>query len=1379
MDSSTYTYAQSSYGTRYSTPATTETQLHRPQRARADHYDLFLLIQDMLRSDERAILEFPIDEWGRDDAWSFSLGAGGFSSVSRRIAKSRWGNRSVMAYKRIRPVFTYDGEVDDGAALAQFIDEVKALAAPELRSHPNINRLRGVSFETQSHRPDGTLFPVLISDPSPLGNLLQFIQDPVRIVEGPFWECCLDVARGLQALHNNMCIHGDVKCENVLVFPSAGLEGRKFVAKLTDFGCSMALDAIEPYTYTRMRGATPPYDAPESDSMIQRELLPFTDVYSYGLLVWRVAIDGADPFNHHRYRSSTGEGAASINHAAIREDKYNEATLSLALSAIYDTVLGLEAATADSLGEVLTIALSADPAERSLTRVSDIFERRKSFFERRLFGLTPTAGRYLREFIKHDTGEMRELAHSQYGVAAWSRIPPRAHHFYHITHKYGSIDGDFRGFGLSRLSPLADCVREVLLAIENVYISCGRPAPSIGHRDPMPSSDAGPNLDGAVNSVLAVSTTGILEAVEVAGTCRDERLFTQLTDRLQASIQGFRQVAHFMGAFLGSVSGPKRAPTPNTLQTFNQTLATSTHGLYDRPDGLAATDTIVMTNEDSPKPLSGGFKPSSSLDFHLLSTCQLPVVLQEQLFRDVSSRARQANTIDFQVVAMEEAICYSIGFGVKQDHARSLTIIKECCGLGYGPAQEALLRLHDALGFPVPADVLAAPWYKIREEGQEDALSTSATAAEEVVDGPAKSLRGLGELSISDTPPHGDTMVIAACRAGNLGLVHALLNEGIDCRATNSFGESALHWVWKLDATSIRSIVPRLIHSGADPNAVAREHPSSTPHGPYPLVEGTALHRAVAQGNKTAVSELIRHGASANLAAGPVFFHNGHSQHLDPVQLACTWHDADIIETLLDANPLYPVNADKSGGLGLLHFVIQCQSTAERMARHGSNQPFALQATIDLLLSLGCTNKVASDGLTVLQQAVGGDSLDVLEYVTEIDTFMENIDEIVAGKSALHRAIASGNRDKFELLIRHGANVLQRPTVSNVLDFAIKLAPGKHYFVKRILDLGGQAITQHDKNHALVASLKESQWDLADYLLGIGANVNGFSCNHQSAMNTRFTVFGDVLSGGNTTGILQALDIILPLAEKHGQQPEFIVAPDLHQSALHVTAGKIIFHDKDEAARIYKTLLTMFPEPEHLEARESRGYSALHMAISTRNAVAVRALIDAGADVNSMALIEGSPAGPSTKDLVFAQIFSRESVYKLDVDVRNAGDRALEQIFRIYREDCRARAAKRSTTLRAQQRPYASARDRRVMAFVEVLSLLPESLKHDDLEIMGRMITAMAVGEDKQFLRDIDLGIQEIARLVQWSGIEMVRFLRYQGRDRLRHLGIWDDYIDD
>ncbi|KAL3442876.1 hypothetical protein BJX65DRAFT_312336 [Aspergillus insuetus] len=1211
-----------------------------------------------------------------------------------------------MAYKRIRPVFDDDGRLDDAAALAQFIDELKALSAPDVRSHPNINRLRGIAFETQSHRSDETLYPVLMSDPSPLGNLLDFVQDIIRMVDGPYWECCLDVAHGLQVLHASNFIHGDVKCENVLVFPSAEFEGRKFIAKLTDFGCSMDLSTMEPNTYTKLRGATPLYDAPESDRLIQRELLPFTDVYSYGLLVWRVAIDGADPFTHRRYQFGAEQEAAIAKQAQIREDKRSETILSIALSAIYDTSLGLEADTADGLGEVLPIALSSNPAERDLGRILDVFERRKRTFDRRLFGLSSPNGRYLREFIKHDNGHMRELVHERHGISVWSKVPPKAHHFYHITHNYGSIDAEFRGFGLSRLSPFADCVRELLLAVEHIYTHVGRSAPEMGKIHPMPSIDLGPNLGDSINSVVNFLTVGGPEAIAVAGTCGNRRVFEQLTEPLQTGINRWQQVNNSMLVLINSILPSQRPPSLRSAEDIDEDAFGSVRGLYDRPGAVAAADTMVMINEDTTM-LLHNYKLSTSLDFQLLSTCRLPAALQGQLFKAISSRAsrKQANT---QVALMEEAICYSTGFGVPQDHVKSLSIIREQCDLAYKSAQEALPRILDALGFLEPENILAAPWYK-----RKSAAVTSQPIYADVSVDQIGGLISLDKLSINDS------------------------RDGC------------------IDRKDI-----------------------SAPYGAASLAAGTALHRAVGHGDKTAVLELIRRGASIDQETGPIYFHIRRPRHMDPVQLACSWHEAEIIEVLLDANPFYPVNADGSGRINLLYFAIQCQNTAARMARHGSNQYFALMATIDLLLSRGCTNHVDNDGLTVLQLAVGSASLDVFDYITSVDRFMESINELVGGRSALHLAIASGSSHKFDLLIHKGANVLQPPARGHILDFAITIAPGNDYFAKRILELSGTSTTQSDMHQALKAALRTSQWDLADYLLGIGASVNGLFDQGRAFPNIRYTVFGAVLNSGSPTRILKALDAIITLAEKHGQRLEFIVSREYQVSALHLAAAELFFHQKYEAARIYSTLFTIFPGKHHLEARDIKGWTTLHTAISCRNVVAVRALIDAGADVNAMANIEGSPAGPSTKDLLFAQPFAREPIYNVHVDTRKAGDRALEQMFKIYREDPRARCAKRSTTLRAEQRLQASRRDRRVMDFVQVLSLLPGSLARDNIWIMSRFLAAVAVGDGKEWLHTFKLGLQEIARRVQWSGIERVRFLSHQGMEKLKQMGLWEDYND-
>lgn len=570
-----------------------------------------------------------------------------------------------------------------------------------------------------------------------------------------------------------------------------------------------------------------------------------------------------------------------------------------------------------------------------------------------------------------------------------------------------------------------------------------------------------------------------------------------------------------------------------------------------------------------------------------------------------------------------------------------------------------------------------------------------------------------------------------------------------------------------------------MIQKGADPNAIASENALLDSNTPFSLVRGTALHYAVARGSKETVRELIRGGASVSQAGGPVFFYKGQCLSLDPIQLACTWHEAELLEMLLDSAPFYPVNAETSGTVGLLYFAIQCQSTHHRMARHGSNLYFRLQETIRLLLSRGCSSVLDKNGLTALQLAVTCDSPDILEYILVDDTFDNDINTIVGGMSALHLAISKGKRATFELLIRNGANSLQPPIPGHPLDFAIRIARGNDYFVKQILELGGQSITQTGRNKALSTALREGQWELADFLLEKGAYINGLT-HPSGSTKWNFTVLGNVLQTGDAGKTIQMLERILTLAAKHNQKLFFIVFPDFHESALHVTAGHLFLHDKHETARLYSMLLDIFPGNTHLEARNLKGWTPLHTAISARNVVAVRTFLDAGADVNSLTHIEKSPVGPSAKDMVFAQLFSRESYYELNTSSRNDGDRALEQLFKIFREAPVAGRAKRSITLRAAQRENYSPRRRKVANVVDVLSLLPHQLPRVAPETtMAALLNNMKVGDSEEFIRDLKLDPLEVARNVQWSGLERVRFLRQEGINILKVLGLLEDYLDD
>ncbi|KAJ9143934.1 hypothetical protein NKR19_g6660 [Coniochaeta hoffmannii] len=103
-------------------------------------------------------------------------------------------------------------------------------------------------------------------------------------------EFCRDIAEGLYALHLCGVVHGDVKPENILVFPREGKRDA-FMVKLTDFGHSVleqdGLDALPAFT--------PLWCAPEATqraSMTFQDMVA-TDCYSYGFVVLSILIGRA------------------------------------------------------------------------------------------------------------------------------------------------------------------------------------------------------------------------------------------------------------------------------------------------------------------------------------------------------------------------------------------------------------------------------------------------------------------------------------------------------------------------------------------------------------------------------------------------------------------------------------------------------------------------------------------------------------------------------------------------------------------------------------------------------------------------------------------------------------------------------------------------------------------------------------------------------------------------------------------------------------------------------------------------------------------------------------------------------------------------------
>lgn len=71
----------------------------------------------------------------------------------------------------------------------------------------------------------------------------------------------IDIAGGLQYLHNMGLIHGDLKCNNILL-QSTRADARDFCCKITDVGCSRLLSASKEAILTGTYGV-PTHAAPE------------------------------------------------------------------------------------------------------------------------------------------------------------------------------------------------------------------------------------------------------------------------------------------------------------------------------------------------------------------------------------------------------------------------------------------------------------------------------------------------------------------------------------------------------------------------------------------------------------------------------------------------------------------------------------------------------------------------------------------------------------------------------------------------------------------------------------------------------------------------------------------------------------------------------------------------------------------------------------------------------------------------------------------------------------------------------------------------------------------------------------------------------------
>jgi serine/threonine protein kinase len=292
-------------------------------------------------------------EFAEETRPSFEQSLGRGSSFIVRNAKLP-GDTSAqppVVYKRCR------AGVDRRTRMNSILREVRILSQPEMRSHSNIVKLKGIAWEQDDD--SETTWPMLVLERAPFGDLSYFLKkDPLNIdVRTAF---CFDIATALCCIHEAGIAHGDVKCENVLIFqddPSS-----RYVAKLTDFGYA---EVCSGNGTKRLGRGTSPWNSPEWMDLIDQRNILFTDVYSLGLLIWRCLLSGQNPFAEEPFSSLP----ASNRTREIEARKQNDLLLEDALSSV-SHLEGIK----ENIKETLRCSLRAEPAKRDLQRIRSLLQ---------------------------------------------------------------------------------------------------------------------------------------------------------------------------------------------------------------------------------------------------------------------------------------------------------------------------------------------------------------------------------------------------------------------------------------------------------------------------------------------------------------------------------------------------------------------------------------------------------------------------------------------------------------------------------------------------------------------------------------------------------------------------------------------------------------------------------------------------------------------------------------------------------------------------------------------------------------------------------------------------------------------------------------------
>ena len=1033
--------------------------------------------------------------------------------------------------------------------------EIRALLHEPIRYHPNIVNFLGIRWDASADT--GSPFPAIVQEYAAFGTLDKLQQRSEPLPFGIKQKLCYDVGRALSIIHACGMVHGDLKHENVLVFPNTqeNPANQPYTLKLADFGGTV-MDLSGDGGH-RIPMHTFPYEAPEISEKLTEEGAKKTDAYSYGMLIWRCMIDSQDVL--------AALGVSRDAREKVTLLKLSDGLLEAAIHSIssYFFAHQLPGASLNLVTSALMFTLRGDPRQRALDRAQVRLRGMDSVAAYHYVGVKDEANRRTLEKQKHRT--------------------PGRH----------GMDLDSVGFALARLGKGDDYDAQNNLP---------------GFRPDLPR----PERSGFLFEPLRLRH--LLDRSQQETIVRDFEAFAD-TPSAAGDADGDMKPAPWLAAFFlfhsylcgfGVDHDPEKAchwlqraaePSEEMGETDYLALAwlNRVHAALGVPNPY-----------DLDKQMDNLFWSAVRGHRHCVEDSEAVVGSGADPAQQRSWRQKMG-----QAVWLYRSMTAATGMPffaprklTRQWDLDDLDVLDGQLKQELGSAYDSCLR--PAPGTEEPSDPSPDDGFrfdKIYVNHKGHGLLHMAAAQ-----GKLPALRHLHKKYLCDlslgNQSHGDTALTCACRTGRFDVAMWCLDNGADPNGSKFCEEAPLHCIDAFSESEMDTLVARLVAAGAD----MEKHSEASRKDVRGILADwedsfsmtlTPLGRAVLKQSLPAVRTLLKHGASATRQ------HNDRNRaNKSPVELAAVLTLPDILEELLRHTDGAVQVFDECEMLDAAHTnkvtPYDSLSMHSRLVRCGVHYRENLARTLGVLQERRRRQKTDDKpdhppGKHLCSEILLGnaDIVSALLALGHDPAGSADFRPLTAAVRANHAAI-------FHILISSEPppSICASPSLLHVLATRPSHTPRDLSIAEYLLSHGVPADpAEVDEPSPLVLSILHGFYDLADLLVahGAGASLNvvyttipGFTAKAGEAC----TLLGALLPL-QTSSSLCALRYLAHL-HKTGKQSISPVAyrvprteqdADLFVSALHVLAAVPANAWNSHAqisAQILELVLDMFPSTESL-----------------------------------------------------------------------------------------------------------------------------------------------------------------------------------------------------